>query len=707
MTKTSESPDQSLLASANYNAYLRLRDNGHSDWVLRAQKQTNFYLGEQWAEADRKKLEDEGRPVLTMNAVLSTVNTLQGELVQTQADVQYKPLKDGNEQTAAFLNAIWREVSARNDLINLEQQLMLDGIIEDRGFYDVRMSFQDNILGDISLIVEDGTQVLIDNEARDRDPKTWSEVIITRWLTLDEIEVQYGKDKRQQLETGYSVLGSIGEDSIETVEARRFGADTAAYSASDDDTKSIRRARIIERQHRKLTTARCLIDPRSGEIREIPDHWTAERLQDMLAQGYQAQRMPRQRVRITVTCDRVLLDDGWSPYRSFTVLPFFPYFRRGKPRGVVSNLLSPQELLNKTTSQELHIVNSTANSGWIVEEGSLANMTTDELAENGASTGLVLEYHRGASNPPVKIQPNTLPSGIDRISMKASGSIREISGVNAAMAGAVGAHEVSGVAVREQTARGQVQAIPIEESIKWTRRQLALKVLELVQDFYTEGRILHVADPLDPNKEMQEVVINGMDEDGNVPNDVTIGRYDVVIGRMPNRDTVNEIEFAQLMQMREAGIQIPDHIIIEKSNLSNRRELAKFIADIQGYGELTPEQQAEQQAQQELQMQTAQAELDNLVAKAESLRAAAAASQAKADSMQGYNQAAIELAKIDAQIEGKQNEMALRRQLASLSYDGQLKQNHRNNATKMALEVVKSNTKKDEPKKPTPQRTKK
>lgn len=707
MTKTSESPDQSLLASANYNAYLRLRDNGHSDWVLRAQKQTNFYLGEQWAEADRKKLEDEGRPVLTMNAVLSTVNTLQGELVQTQADVQYKPLKDGNEQTAAFLNAIWREVSARNDLTNLEQQLMLDGIIEDRGFYDVRMSFQDNILGDISVVLEDGTQVLIDNEARDRDPKTWSEVIITRWLTLDEIEVQYGKDKRKQLETGYSVLGSIGEDSIETIEARRFGTDTAAYSASNDDTKSIRRARVIERQHRKLTSVRCLIDPRTGEIREIPDHWTAERLQAMLAQGYQAQRMPRQRVRITVTCDRVLLDDGWSPYRSFTIIPLFPYFRRGKPRGVVSNLLSPQELLNKTTSQELHIVNSTANSGWIVEEGSLANMTTDELAENGASTGLVLEYHRGASKPPEKIQPNTLPSGIDRISMKASGSIREISGVNAAMAGAVGAHEVSGVAVREQTARGQVQAIPIEESIKWTRRQLALKVLELVQDFYTEGRILHVADPLDPSQEMQEVVVNGMDEDGNVPYDVTIGRYDVVIGKMPNRDTVNEIEFAQLMQMREAGIQIPDHIIIEKSNLSNRRELAKFIADIQGFGELTPEQQAEQQAQQELQMQMAQAELDNLIAKAESLRAAAAASQAKADSMQGYNQAAIELAKIDAQIEGKQNEMALRRQLASLSYDGQLKQNHRNNATKMALEVVKSKTKKDEPKKPTPQRTKK
>lgn len=704
MTEKTPKQDPSRLASANYNAYLRLRDNGHSDWVRQAQKQTNFYLGEQWSEKDLKALEEENRPALTMNAILSTVNTLHGELIQNQADIQFKPLKGGKESTALVLNAIWRAIHSHNDLTNREQQLMLDGIIEDRGFYDVRISFDDNILGDVTVVVEDGTQVLIDNEARDRDPSTWSEVIITRWLTLDEIEAQYGKDKRIELSRGYSLLGSIGEDSIEAVEARRFGDDTSAHNATDDDTVNIRRVRVIERQYRRLTQAKVIIDPQSGEIREIPGHWDVERLKEMVAQGHQVTKMPRHRVRMTVSCDRVLLFDDWSPYRTFTIIPFFPYFRRGNPRGVVSNLISPQELLNKTTSQELHIVNSTANSGWLVEEDSLSNMTTDELAENGAKTGLVVEYRRSAANAPVKIQPNTLPSGIDRISMKASGSIREISGVNAAMAGAVGAHEVSGVAVREQTARGQVQAIPVEESLKWTRRMLAMKVLELVQDYYTEGRIIYVTDPLNPADEAMPMVINAMDEEGEVPDDITVGRYDCVVTTMPSRDTVNEIEFAQLMQMREAGIQIPDHIIIEKSNLTNRRELAKFIMDLQGFGELTPEQQQEQQMQQELQMQMAQAELDNLLAKAESLRATAAQAQAKADSMQGYNQAAIELAKLDVQIEGKQNELALRRQLASLSYDGQLKQNHRNNATKMALEVVKSKVKKDEPKKPTPKR---
>ena len=57
------------------------------------------------------------------------------------------------------------------------------------------------------------------------------------------------------------------------------------------------------------------------------------------------------RVRWTVTADTVVLFDDYSPYDHFTIVPYFPYFRRGKPFGMVRNLLSPQEQLNKITSR--------------------------------------------------------------------------------------------------------------------------------------------------------------------------------------------------------------------------------------------------------------------------------------------------------------------------------------------------------------------
>ena len=118
---------------------------------------------------------------------------------------------------------------------------------------------------------------------------------------------------------------------------------------------------------------------------------------------------------------------------------------------MVRNLLSPQEQLNKIASQELHIVNTTANSGWLVESGSLVGMNSDDLEEHGAETGLVLEYARGTT-PPVKIQPNQIPTGLDRISQKAATNIKAISGINDSMLGTDSA-EVSGIAIRQAESR--------------------------------------------------------------------------------------------------------------------------------------------------------------------------------------------------------------------------------------------------------------
>jgi hypothetical protein len=698
--------DASQKGAANYNAYIRLRDNGHSDWVKAANLYTNFYLGHQWSEEDKKKLDEEGRPAITVNAVLSTINTLIGEMVQNQPDVQFKPLRGGSEEKAARLNAIFQHVSHDCQYQFIEQQLFADGIIEDRGFLDIRMDFTKSILGEISIDLEDATQVLIDNNASSRDPDTWSEVIITRWLTLDEVEQIYGAGKREEIAMSCQVVGVLGDDSVEHIQDRRFGDDDGAYSLGSDADgfPEVNRVRIIERQYFKLKKAKCLIDPVTGDIRDIPDTFSQERIDALVSQyGFYEAEMPRRKVYMTVTADRVVLHDGWSPYRTYTIVPYFPYFRRGKPLGVVANLVSVQELLNKTTSQELHIVNSTANSGWLLEENSLSNMTEDELVENGSKTGIVLVYRRGIGNKPEKIQPNNMPHGIDRISMKASSSLREISGVNAAMSGAVNAHQVSGVAVREQTQRGRVQAVVPDEALKWTRHRVALKVLELVQDFYTEGRIVYVADPLDPSKGRQPIAINEQDENGAIPHDVTVGRYDVVIGTMPTRDTADEIEFAQLLQMKAEGIQIPDHFIINRSSIANRKELATFVMDLQGFGELTPEQQQQQQLEMELQQQMVEAELGKLQATAEELRTRAGFNSARADSLAGHNLAAIELAKVEADIMKKERELQLRSQLAGLSYNGQMQQNRSNNATKMALGVMQSRNQQDS-KKPTPQR---
>ncbi len=99
------------------------------------------------------------------------------------------------------------------------------------------------------------------------------------------------------------------------------------------------------------------LDPVTGDMREVPYNWSKKKREQFADQfGLDILEKTVRKVRWTVTADTVVLFDDWSPYKHFTLVPYFPYFRRGKPFGMVRNLLAPQEQLNNIPSQVLHIV---------------------------------------------------------------------------------------------------------------------------------------------------------------------------------------------------------------------------------------------------------------------------------------------------------------------------------------------------------------
>lgn len=447
-------------AKDNWNAYKRAKDAGHDDYVKNAKKCDDFYVGggKQWSDEDRTKVENDGRPALEINMILSTVNTILGEQQSQRADMVFKPRKNATQETADALTSLFMQIQDNNKFEYVESQVFSDGIIQDRGYFDVRLDFSDNIQGEVRITAKDPVNILLDPNANEYDPSTWTEVTESKWMSLDEVEALYGKKAKEKLQDYVSSTGaSFGSDSIRFDQGNFGDVENGVYQTdSETDYRRIRRVRIIERQWKKLAVTQFFVDNETGDMRQVPDEMEPERVKYLQqVAGLSIIKKMVQRIRWTVSCDGTLVHDEWSPYSEFTIVPYFPYFRRGKPFGVVRNLISPQEQLNKIESQELHIINTTANSGWVLDAGSLVNMTEDELEERGAETGLVLVTAPGKDRPE-KIKPNSIPSGIDRVASKASESIRTISGVYGAMMGEVNP-EVSGVAMKMGTTRGAVQ----------------------------------------------------------------------------------------------------------------------------------------------------------------------------------------------------------------------------------------------------------
>lgn len=682
--------EQLTLAKSQWNAYTRARDSGHEEYVHLAKKCDMYYRGDQWDEFDMQQLDDQGRPALTINTILPTINAVLAEQSSKKADIQFKPRGGGNQDVADVLTKVYAQVADNNKLDWVEQQVFSDGLIQDRGWFDVRVDFDDHVNGEVRIESKDPLDILIDPDAKHYDPRTWNEIFETKWMSIDEIEEQYGQKEADQLRMLAETGTTLGADSMEFEEERYGDSDEynygQQYPGDPENARMLRSIRVIERQYYKLNDCMFYVDPVTGDKREVPYNWGKKKREQFADQfGLDIIQKKMRKVRWTVTADTVVLFDDWSPYNHFTLVPFFPYFRRGKPFGMVRNLLSPQEQLNKITSQELHIVNTTANSGWIVENGSLSGMTADDLEEHGAETGLVLEFNRG-STPPAKIPPNQIPTGLDRLGQKAASNIKQISGITDAMLG-MDSPEVSGVAINAKQNRGSLLLqVPLDNLAK-TRQYLAEKILNLVQAYYTEERIIQITDESDPYKPREKLRINQQTPEGQIINDLTIGEYDVVVGTAPARDNFDEMQFAEAIELRQVGVPIPNDMIVEYSHLSRKADIAERIRQMEGTAPPTEEQLQLQQFQMESQIRSTQLEIAKLEAEVTNLQTSAELNMAKAQNEQIDPQ--LKVAELQSKIQSKREELGLREKLSQLTNQMRKDQSDTAAAAKLAAAAMK------------------
>jgi hypothetical protein len=648
-------------ARANWERYIYCRDNGHLRFVQKADRCENFFAGMQWNELDLASLRETRRPALTINKIVSTLSTIFGEQIQNRMEVSYRPKSGAPSENADTLNKVWMSIADSNQLPWVRSDVFADGLIRSRGFYDARIEFGDNMMGEVRISKLNSKNVVIDPDAEEYDPDSWNDVIVTKWLTPMDIELLYSKDAADELRARESSSYLWGFDSIERTRDRFSGPDQVGTYDRDKKHDQGRYIRVLERQYHELVRVSMFVDPINGDTREIPENWDRNRIAAVAAKyGLQVVKQLKKKIKWLCTADSLVLHDNVSPYKHFTPVPYFPLFRDGRTLGIVEHLLGPQELLNKTTSQELHVINTTANSGWKIKGGSLLNMTTEELEERGAQTGLVLELTETADAE--KINPNTVPTGLDRLSFKAEEAIKSISNVSDSMQG-FDREDVAAKAIAYKQQRGSVNFSKVMDNLERTDWILARNVLDMVQLFYTEERVLNITHEKLTGGNETLVINQENPETGEILNDLTMGEYDVVVTSAPYRATLEDSQFDQAVAMRELGVPIPDDVLIENSRLMRKTELAKRLQAA------TEDPMA--QKKQELELRRMEAEVVELEASGQQKQADAAKKLKEAQSTDGgaeqvMDELALEKYKIDQQLmlerEKMQGEMALQRE---------------------------------------------
>lgn len=353
--------------------------------------------------------------------------------------------------------------------------------------------------------------------------------------------------------------------------------------------------------YRDYRRQKMLVDSQTGETQE----WRGDedRLREFLAFYPQVTVIESEvpTVKLAITVQGKVMYDGDNPlgidqYPFVPVLGYYspqiPYFE-WRIQGMVRGLRDAQYLYNRRRIIELDILESQTTSGWIYKENALINPKDVFLA--GQGRGIALKEEAQMTDVQ-QIQPPQVPPSMIQLSELLAREVMEISGVNEELLGSA-SDDKAGILSMLRQGSGLTTLQTLFDQLDRSQKLLGKLMIDIVQRNFTPGKVKRITEQEPTNQFYNQ----------------SFGKYDAAIEEGLNTSTQRQMQFAQLLHLREVGVPIPDEQLIEAATLQDKNKLTEAIAKANEQ-RISLEQQ---QAQAVMEEQRARADLSQARAMAD------------------------------------------------------------------------------------------
>lgn len=353
--------------------------------------------------------------------------------------------------------------------------------------------------------------------------------------------------------------------------------------------------------YRTYRTAKMIIDSVSGEVLEWSgdDKQLDKFLDDFPQMESIDQEIPT--VRMSVVIGGQVMYDGPNPtgLDDFPFVPVLGYYNphiaefSSRVQGIVRGLRDAQFLYNRRKNIELDILESRVTSGWIFKEDALVNPKDIFMTQQGKGIALKKNAQMTDISP---ILPPEIPQSMAQLSAELGNEIQEIAGVSEELLGTATEDRAGILSMLRQSA-GVTILQPLFDNLDFAQKRLGMLMIKIMQKNYTPAKIQKIIKE-EPSEEFYNKAF---------------GKYDAAVEEGLNTTTQRQMQFAQLLHLKEAGIPVPDDVLIETSTLQNKDKLIEAIQQENQRKQQMEQQQAEstmmeQRARSELAQARAQAD---------------------------------------------------------------------------------------------------
>jgi hypothetical protein len=583
----------------------------HAKWAERAKVGFDFFEGRQYTQSQMAALKRQGRPYFKFNIIAPLVRLVQGYQGNNKTDITFKPGNDARA-TRAIADVLGKveKCEASSSLLEfVDCEVFLDGLVGGRGFYDSRLEFDQNILGELVTKASDPFQTYPDPDGDTYDLyKSGSYIQTAKMVSVDEVEAGFGKQIAQMIRPftmGQTPLAPISslvvQDEITPI--RTFGEREDLitdwwdqfYALSGDFVDTYRKTiRLIETQYKVREQRNVLFDLETGDWKALPDDWDDEKIAkavlycEQLGNPVVPQRTMVERVHWTTMAGDLILYDSASMYDGFTITPYFPYFRRGMTRGMVDDLIDPQIDKNKQRNARIEIQTKTANGGWMYHEQSLDPDQERKLRRFGSMPGVQIKWKGDADKKPTLVESSSRALSQERLEQADDRDIRAISGINETALGELDRVQ-SGRAIEARQRQAVLSVQTYMDNFKRSKMLLGKNHLSIFQQHYTEQRFFRL---IGDNGKDEELTINellDLEAIKRIKNDITVGKYQVVVDPSPLSATFQAAQFEEMMTLLEklgpagaAAVPAVIDLIIGMSSMPQKDEWIKRLQAAMG-----------------------------------------------------------------------------------------------------------------------------
>jgi hypothetical protein len=568
-----------------FDRYLQSALRFEEPWRKANQQCYEYVDGDQWSEEERYTIEERGQQPTVINTILPTVDMVCAVAGQQQADIQVVGREGSDDDKATLLTALLKHVMDNCHFDYQEKAAIRECYIGGRSWFECGI-YTDEVGKDLIKIDHiPWENVYCDPFSRKPDASDARFIIKVKWVDRDVLKKLY-PDAAEHVD-------SVFEDAYE---GQEYEAQNHSVGRSDFywDVKS-NRVRLCECYYTMPEKQTVTVDSENGKVEK-------EILKNAL--------------HYVVFADEVILDGSATehsqnkPPLDIDVYPLVPMYcrrdRKGRPVGIVKNLIDLQDQINKLNSKFLWTLMS---NRLIMEEGA-AQTPAEAREEFQKPDGMVMLLPGGLSKVRIDDKYRDLSYMSNHLNFLLATEQR-ISGVNDSMLGLGGTNERSGVMQSTRISQGASMQTSILENMFFSRERVSRVVLKLIGAYYTDYRVMTITQPNGTTERYEfNKVQTQLDEFGREQKTI-IGEinktlyYDCILKRVAPFNSIRERQLQIFSEVFKSGVipaEIAGEIMLLLSDLPNRQDILMRLQNV--YQQQAMQQQQAMAMQEQALMQS-------------------------------------------------------------------------------------------------------